>query len=167
VVRRLQPIYQVTGFFYNPNIFPEEEFRRRQDAVRRLSLLWHIPIEYGPYEYGRFREAVKGLENEPEGGKRCEVCFRLRLEECGKRAREIGCGAIATTLTIGPNKRADVINQIGRDVAAMAGIEFIERDWKKRDGFKHSVEISRELGLYRQVYCGCEFSIKEKAGRNQ
>ncbi len=157
----------MVGFFYNPNIFSEEEYRRRQEAVQRLGSLWQVPIEYGQYEYERFREAVKGLENEPEGGKRCEVCFRLRLERCAVWAKERGCRALASTLTVGPNKRADVINRIGREVAAGIGIEFIERDWKKRDGFKHSVEISRRLGLYRQHYCGCEFSLKEKAGRNR
>lgn len=157
----------MVGFFYNPNIFPEGEYRRRQEAVQQLGSLWQVPIEYGQYEYEQFIVAVKGLEEEPEGGRRCETCFRLRLEKCAVRAKEIGCRAFASTLTIGPNKRAVVINRIGREVAAGIGIEFIERDWKKQNGLKRSVEISRRLGLYRQHYCGCEFSLKEKAGRNR
>lgn len=167
MVRRLQERYRVTGFFYNPNIFPEDEFRRRQEAVERFAFLCQVSIEYGSYDHDRFRKLVKGLEAEPEGRKRCEICFRLRLERCAERARELGCRMMVSTLTNGPNKRAEVVNRIGREVGAAFGVEFLEMDWKKQDGFKHSVELSRKFGLYRQRYCGCEFSLKENAGRKR
>lgn len=126
--------------------------------MEKFAFLCQIPIEYGSYDHDRFLKMVKGLEGEPEGGKRCEICFRLRLEKCANRAKELGYRMIATTLTIGPNKRAEVVNRIGREVGAVVGVNFLEADWKKQDGFKHSVELSRKLGLYRQRYCGCEFS---------
>ncbi|MGQ9677702.1 MAG: epoxyqueuosine reductase QueH [bacterium] len=167
VVPRLQELYQVMGFFYNPNIFPDDEFRRRKEAAGKLAFLWRFPVEYGVYDHTRFREMVRGLEDEPEGGRRCEICFRLRLEKCAERAQELGCRVMASTLTIGPKKRADVINRIGREVARSFGVEFLEADWKKRDGFKQSVELSRKMELYRQCYCGCEFSQKGRAGRGR
>ena len=94
----------------------------------------------------------------PEGGSRCLACYRLRLEEAARRAAGNGCTHLATTLTIAPMKKAAVINPIGREVAARHGLVFVEEDWKKRDGFKHSIELSNDLGLYRQDYCGCEVS---------
>lgn len=135
--------------------------------MERFAFLCQVSIEYGSYDHDRFRKMVKGREEEPEGGKRCEICFRLRLEKCAARARELGHRMIATTLTIGPNKRAEVVNRIGREVGAAIGVDFLEVDWKKQDGFKHSVELSRKWGLYRQRYCGCEFSQKGKAGRKR
>ncbi len=160
VINRLKGDYEITGFFYNPNIFPEEEHQRRLEAVQKLSQNWKINILIPEYEHGLFLSEVKGLENEPEGGRRCDVCFRLRLNKSALKAKELGFGVLASTLTIGPNKKAEVINRIGREVCAPLGIDFLEADWKKNDGFRQSVELSRELGLYRQHYCGCEFSTK-------
>ncbi|MEO0079228.1 MAG: epoxyqueuosine reductase QueH [candidate division WOR-3 bacterium] len=160
VVRRLITDYEVVGFYYNPNIFPEEEFDRRQKEVERTSAHWQVRLVTGEYEHERFLQAVRGMESEPEGGRRCEVCYRLRLERAAQKALESGCAVMASTLTIGPNKKATIINPIGREVCARHGIEFLEEDWKKRDGFRHSVELSRKLGLYRQNYCGCEFSMR-------
>ncbi len=162
VVRRLRDNYDITGFFYNPNIFPEDEYQRRREAVERLAEGWGITVDFGEYEYERFRERVRGLEAEPEGGRRCAVCYRLRLERGAARAKAIGAGFLATTLTVGPNKKAAVINQIGEEVCTALGVKFVSGDWKRQDGFKQSVEISRSLGLYRQHYCGCEFSRQEK-----
>ena len=160
VLKRLDEDYAVTGFFYNPNISPEDEYFRRLVEFEKLCALWHVQHDVGQYEHDRFLEAVRGLEKEPEGGKRCEQCFRLRLEVTARTAHEAGCGVVASTLTIGQNKRAAVINRIGREACAPFGIRFLEQDWKKKDGYKHSVEVSRDLGLYRQDYCGCEFSLK-------
>lgn len=160
VVRRLQEVYEIRGFFYNPNIFPEEEYERRREAVAQLAAAWKIPVEWGEYEHGYFLESVRGLEGQPEGGARCAVCFALRLERAAERGRQLGIPLLASTLTIGRNKPAAVINRLGREVGARHGLEFLEEDWKKRDGFKQSVELSRALGIYRQRYCGCEFSIR-------
>jgi predicted adenine nucleotide alpha hydrolase (AANH) superfamily ATPase len=159
VIRRLKADYEVVGFYYNPGIHPEEEYHKRLLEVQRLSALWRALVDTGEYEHGRFLDVVKGLEGEPEGGKRCAVCYRLRLDEAAQRAAHNGCTHLATTLTIAPMKKAAVVNPIGLDVAARHGLVFVAEDWKKRDGFKRSVEISKDLGLYRQQYCGCEFSL--------
>ncbi|MEO0085807.1 MAG: epoxyqueuosine reductase QueH [candidate division WOR-3 bacterium] len=164
VVRRLLAEYQVFGFFYNPNIHPETEYLRRLAEVQRLSALWRVLVDVGPYNHDRFLEAVRGLENEPEGGRRCESCYRLRLEAAAAAAESNGCRVVASTLTIGPQKHARTINAIGREVCAGHGVEFLEADWKKQDGFRHSVELSRALELYRQSYCGCEFSRRPGRG---
>lgn len=161
VVRRLQDDYEVVGFFYNPNIEPEDEYLRRLASVQHLSAAWHVLVDVGLYEPERFLAVARGFEDEPEGGTRCERCFRLRLEETARRAAANGCTVVASTLTIGRNKRADVINRIGRAACAPLGLEFLERDWKKQDGFNRSVAYSRELGLYRQDYCGCRFSKRD------
>ena len=158
VIRRLKDDYEVVGFFYNPNIHPEEEYSRRLMEVQRISALWRVLVDVGPYDHERFLAVAHGLEGEPEGGRRCVACYRLRLEAAAHRAAENGCTHLATTLTIAPMKRAAVINPIGREAAGRCGLDFLEEDWKKRDGFKRSVELARDLGLYRQHYCGCEFS---------
>ena len=158
VIRRLKDDYEVVGFFYNPNIYPEEEYNKRLMEVQRISALWRVLVDVGGDNHERFLAVARGLETEPEGGRRCLVCYRLRLEEAALRAAENGCTHLATTLTIAPMKKAAVINAIGREAAARHGLVFVEEDWKKRDGFKRSIELSRDLGLYRQNYCGCEFS---------
>jgi len=167
VVCRLQDEYELVGFFYNPNIHPEEEYLRRLTAAQRFGALWHVPMDTGEYEPGRFLDVARGLEHEPEGGRRCEACFRLRLEESARRARANGCSVVATTLTIGPTKRADAVNRVGEEVCRDFGVRFLPADWKKRDGFRRSVEYSKELGLYRQEYCGCRFSMPgNRAGQS-
>lgn len=158
VVRRLLPDYQLVGFFYNPNVEPEEEYLRRLAEVQRLSALWRVLVDVGPYDHDRFLAAARGLEDEPEGGRRCEACYRLRLSAAAAAAADNGCATVASTLTIGPQKHAATINAIGREVCAGHGLVFLEADWKKQDGFRRSVELARELAMYRQSYCGCEFS---------
>jgi predicted adenine nucleotide alpha hydrolase (AANH) superfamily ATPase len=163
VLKRLREEYEVVGFFYNPNIHPEDEYQKRLMEVQRLSALWRVLVDTGEYDRDRFREAARGMEEEPEGGKRCEACYRLRLEETARQAKENGCTVVASTLTIGPHKKATIINAIGKEVCARHGVTFLEADWKKQDGFKHSIELSKDLGLYRQNYCGCEWSIRPHA----
>jgi len=162
VIRRLAEQHEVVGYYYNPNICPEEEHDKRLMEVQRLSALWRVLVDAGPCDHERFRECVRGLENEPEGGARCERCYRLRLEQAAVAARANGCTHLATTLTIAPMKRASVINPIGMAAAERHGLHFVAEDWKTKDGFRRSVELARELGLYRQHYCGCEFSYREK-----
>ncbi len=161
MISRLANEYQITGFFYNPNIFPEAEYNKRLTDLNKLADLWQLVLEVGKYEHERFLTLINGWESEPEGGMRCEVCYGLRLNESAIKAREGNHNFLATTLTVGPKKNALVINKIGAEVAAKYGVQFIAHDWKKQNGFKHSVTLSRELGLYRQRYCGCEFSCSQ------
>ena len=161
VVERLRDEYEITGFFFNPNIHPEEEYVRRLEAAREVAMRLGIDLIEGECDPSTFREAVRGLEHEPENGARCSVCYRLRLRETARVAEEQGFGMIASTLTTGPMKKAAVIDPIGKEEAEHAGIIFLGGDWKKKNGFGRSCELSKEYGIYRQHYCGCAFSIRE------
>jgi hypothetical protein len=158
-LRRLSEEYAVTGCFVNPNIAPEEEFLRRAVAAEKLAVAWHVPLEVVPWDHAPFLRAAAGFEDEPEGGERCRRCYRLRLAAAADRAVAYGCSHLASTLTVGPRKPAAVVNPVGIEVARARGLEFVAGDWKKLDGFRRSVEQAQELGLYRQHYCGCEFSL--------
>jgi len=155
---RLEEGHEVTCFFYNPNIDDEQEYERRLQAMERLSEIWQIRLLPSPYEVERWKGCIEGLEGEPEGGKRCLVCYRLRMEETARKAREEGYEGFATTLTISPHKNADRINTIGRALEERHGVKYLASDFKKKGGFKESVEWSKRLGLYRQRFCGCSFS---------
>ncbi len=159
VIKRLRSEYELTGFFYNPNIFPGEEYQKRLLGVEILMQNWQFGLIIGNYDHQRFLAAAKDPGDEPEGGRRCEICYRLRLSETVVKAKELGYQVVASTLTVGPNKKAVVINRLGSELALRFGIEFLSADWKKQEGFKESVVLSRSLGLYRQHYCGCEFSL--------
>lgn len=169
VLKSLLESHEVVGYFYNPNIFPYKEWLLRYEAflkvVEKNFLKDYFPKnilseeEYNK-EHEKFLKAVAGFEAEPEGGARCAICFRLRLEETAKFAKELGENIFATTLTVGKNKKAEVINPIGKECAKKYGLEFYEADFKKHNGFLESVRLSKEIGLYRQHYCGCEFSLK-------
>ncbi|MEW6202018.1 MAG: epoxyqueuosine reductase QueH [bacterium] len=154
----LREKYDVVVFFYNPNIFPEEEYELRRDELKKFCKNIDVPFIEGKYDIEIWNEIVQGLENEPEGGKRCEMCFKMRLECAAQQALETGCKIFAATLTVSPHKNAAVINQIGEEAGEKFGITFLEADFKKKDGFKKSVELSRQFGFYRQNYCGCAFS---------
>lgn len=161
VVERLSAEYDLAVYFYDPNIHPEEEYRLRCDEMQKLADRLGIPFFEGEYDADRWFGMVKGLEHEPEGGARCAVCFRMRLERAARFAAEKGYRIFTTVLTVSPHKDADLINRLGREAAASHGVEFIEGNFKKKDGFKRSVELSREYGLYRQDYCGCLYSHRE------
>lgn len=162
VVEKLRDRYHVTGFFYNPNIHPRDEYERRMATAERYAANIGLELLEGEYDVERWMEATKGFEGEPEGGARCSLCYRLRLEETAKRARDEEFKYFATTLTISPRKKASIINPIGREIAEKYRLFFHEEDFKKKDGFKHSVEMSRVHELYRQDYCGCIYSRKER-----
>lgn len=158
VVERLTAEYDLVVYFYDPNIHPEEEYRLRCDEMRHLAARLGIPFFEGKYDAARWFDMVRGLENEPEGGARCAVCFRIRMERTARFAAEHGYPVFTTVLTVSPHKDADLINRLGREAAAGHGVAFLEGNFKKKDGFKRSVELSREYGLYRQDYCGCLYS---------
>jgi predicted adenine nucleotide alpha hydrolase (AANH) superfamily ATPase len=155
--RLMQEGHQVQGFFYNPNIYPEEEYRLRLENAKKAALELGFPLAEGPYLPQEWNSAVVSLENEPEGGKRCPVCFRLRMEKTYLFMLESGCEAFTTTLTVGTNKPGTLIGQIGREIG---GGKFLERDFKKKEGFKRAVELAKKWGLYRQHYCGCVYSLR-------
>jgi len=156
--------YEITAFFYNPNIYPRREYELRLDQARRLCLSVGMELAIGPYEPDRFDAAVAGLEDEPEGGRRCRRCFELRLTETARYARLHGFEVFAATLTVSPHKSAKLINELGAAAAGKEGLEFLAEDFKKRDGFRRSVELSREHDLYRQNYCGCRHSMRRSIG---
>ncbi len=167
VIERLLSDYSITVFFYNPNITEADEYELRLDAQRSVIdrfngggrfIIDRIGLVEGAYRPDIFLHSVRGLEDEPEGGARCSVCFRLRLEETARRAKLGGYDFFATTLTVSPHKNYPLISQIGREIADSYGIGFLDMDFKKKAGFQRSIELSKEFGLYRQNYCGCRFS---------
>ncbi len=167
--------YEVVGYFYNLNIWPYEEWVKRFETFKKFCEENGAVKDYFPkkflteeeylIEHKKYSEAVRGLEKEPEGGARCPVCFRLRLNEAARFAKEIGADIFATTLTIGRNKRPEIINPIGISAGEKYGIKFFEANFKKQDGALKGKKIADEHGLYRQHYCGCEWSLPlEKGG---
>ncbi len=162
VLEYLSQYFEITVFYYNPNIFPEEEYVTRAEEQRRLiealPAKHPIRLKVGPYEPERFYSMAKGLEKEPEGGERCFGCYRLRLEEAAKLAVEGGYDCFTTTLTISPLKNAARLNEIGEELAELYHVNHLPSDFKKKNGYRRSVELSSEYGLYRQNYCGCVFS---------
>ncbi|RMG57129.1 MAG: hypothetical protein D6713_10235 [Deltaproteobacteria bacterium] len=152
---------EVVGFFYNPNIHPEAEYLKRLEETRKLSRIYGFPLVEGAYDVARWMDAVKGLEEEPERGKRCRVCIELRMEKAMETAKKLGADAVTTVLTVSPKKLPTMVNEAGRRLAEEKGIIFIELDLKKKDGFKKSVELTKKLGIYRQNYCGCVYSFRE------
>ncbi len=165
VLEYLADYFEITDFFYNPNITSEEEYRHRADELQRLiermPLTHPVTFVEGPYDKAVFLEAVKGLENEPEGGERCFACYELRLREAAKLAAAGGYDYFTTTLSISPLKNAEKINEIGERLAAEYGVKHLPSDFKKRGGYQRSIELSREYELYRQNYCGCVFSRRK------
>jgi hypothetical protein len=163
--------YDIVGYFYNPNIWPYEEWLKRFDAFAKFAAAANSPLkdffpknpmtaeEYAA-EHQKYLEIVRELEKEPEGGARCSVCFKFRLDETARFAKEIGADIFATTLTIGRNKRPETINPLGLASAEKYGVKFLEANFKKQDGFLKGKKIADEHGLYRQHYCGCEFSVR-------
>ena len=162
VLEYLTQYFDLTLLWYNPNIYPQEEFERRFQTLVKLvedmGLADRVTILAEPRRERDYYERVKGLEDEPEGGKRCDVCFRLRLQEAARQAKEGSFDYFTTTLSISPLKDADKLNQIGEEVAAAYGVPHLPSNFKKKNGYKRSIELSKEYDLYRQNYCGCVFS---------
>ena len=159
VIERLAPHFDLTVYYFNPNIQPEEEYRRRLATQRQLvEALGGAVLVEGEYDPDVFLAAVKGLEAVPEGGKRCTACFRLRLAATARRAAEGGFDFFCTTLSVSPHKDAARLNAISEEMAAAYGVRALPADFKKREGYKRSLELSKEFDLYRQDYCGCLFS---------
>lgn len=146
------------GFFYNPNIFPEDEYKRRLNELIKFFDLKNYLLIKEKDSSEVWLSAVKGFESEKEGGKRCEICFKLRLEKAAVFAKQNNYDGFSTVLTISPHKNSNLINKIGKELSEKHDIFFLEENFKKNDGFKKSLKLSKEYNLYRQSYCGCIFS---------
>lgn len=156
----LKSRFDTTLFYSNSNIFPEEEFNARQQEVERVAQELGLPYVLEPYQHKEWLEKVKGLEAEPEKGKRCYVCYLERLSRTASYAQAHGFEYFATTLTVSPHKIARWVFEAGQQLAREKGLHFLEEDFKKQDGFKKACAVSREFNIRRQDYCGCEFSRK-------
>lgn len=171
VLEYLSRYFSITLFFYNPNIFPEEEYGKRVEELRRMlqemKLVHPVTLMEGTYRPQDFFDMAKGLEQVPEGGERCFRCYRLRMEEAARLAREGGYDYFTTTLSISPLKNAGKINEIGEELAKLYQVPHLPSDFKKKNGYKRSVELSAEYGLYRQNYCGCIYSKKQAQNREK
>ena len=154
VLERLSEKLDVTLYYYNPNTMPREEYDRRLGEFEKLRRFPFTLLE-GSWDNGLYLERVRGLEGVPEGGSRCAACIRLRLEETGRLAREMGFDCFGSTLTVGPRKSPEMVNGLGEEIAAACGVPWFYADFKKQGGFQRSVELCRELDIYRQDYCGC------------
>ena len=153
----------LTVFFFNPNIYPEEEYLKRKAEVVKVCNEWGVEMVDFDYDQGIWNSVVAGLENEPEGGQRCLQCFKMRLEKTAQYAKENTFDIFCTTLTSGRNKKAEVINPIGKMLGKKYGVEFFEADWKKEGRQEKGRVLVAERGIYRQDYCGCVFSLKKKS----
>ncbi len=166
VLEYLSKNFDILLYYYNPNIQPYEEYRKRADEQREFLKIFpfgqNVKFIEGEYDEKKFQEAVRGLEGEREGGKRCFQCYELRLREAAQKAAEWGCDYFTTVLSISPHKNAQKINEIGERISKDVGIRFLYADFKKRDGYKRSIELSKKYHLYRQDYCGCIYSKTAK-----
>lgn len=172
VIERLAEKYRITVFFYNPNITNEGEYHKRFETEKQFITAFNgnhpelepvtlIEGEYDPEEFLRF---VRGYENEPENGARCAKCFEFRMDRTACKALELGYDLFTTTLSVSPHKKTQTINEKGYALSKKYNIGFLDESFKKKDGFKRSVDLSAEYGLYRQNYCGCRFSERPGAG---
>ena len=166
VLEYLSDYFEITVFYYNPNIFPENEYTKRileqQMLIGELECKYPVSFLAGSYDREKFVEMAKGLEHLKEGGERCFKCYELRLLEAARIASEAEFDYFTTTLSISPMKNADKLNEIGNLVGKKYGVAYLQSDFKKKNGYKRSIELSNEYGLYRQDYCGCEFSYRDR-----
>ncbi|MBM2837429.1 MAG: hypothetical protein HW415_54 [Deltaproteobacteria bacterium] len=158
VLELLREVFDLTLYFYDPNIHPREEYEMRRDEMKGYAEKSSAAFVEGPYDVERWFELTKGHEADKEGSERCFLCYKVRLRESARFASENGFEYFGTVLSISPHKRADKINEIGLSLAEEYGISYLEADFKKKEGFKRSIVLSREHGLYRQDYCGCVYS---------
>lgn len=164
VLEYLSDCFDITVFYYNPNIYPESEYTKRileqQTLIGEMDTKYPVSFIAGHYDRERFYEMAAGMEHLKEGGERCLKCYELRLREAAELAAKGGFEYFTTTLSISPLKNADRLNEIGLRLETEFGVRYLQSDFKKKNGYKRSIELSKKFGLYRQDYCGCEFSFK-------
>lgn len=165
VLEYLSKYFKITILYYNPNISPKEEYDKRLDEQKRLigELKTINPVTLIECDYDNevYERTIKGLEDEPERGSRCTKCFRLRLEYTVKKAKELGFDYFGTTLSVSPYKNSNLLNEIGKELSDKYNIPYLYSDFKKKEGYKRSIELSRIYNLYRQDYCGCKYSKRK------
>lgn len=166
VMKVLTDFFDLSLFYYNPNIHPQAEYEKRLQTQRELCekmpFTGKLTFLSSPYDPERFFAQTKGLEEEKEGGSRCEVCFRLRLEETAKEAKRQGADFFTTTLSVSPHKNAPLLNAIGEELAKKYQVNYLVADFKKKEGYKQSVQLAKTYDLYRQDYCGCIYSLRQR-----
>ena len=170
VLEQLCQYFEITVLYYNPNTWPAEEYYRRGEELKKFVAAAHplgVTVVEDHYDPQEFYSAVTGLENEPERGSRCTICYRLRMRRAAQYASENGFDWFTTTLSISPHKDAKRINAIGQELEAEFGVKHLPSDFKKHNGYLRSLQLSEEYGLYRQDYCGCEFSAKARGIEKQ
>ena len=167
----LSRYFDITVYYFNPNISPKQEFDKRFEEQKRLISQMpfknRVTLVEGDYNYDDFLEIAKGLENVPEGGERCFRCYKMRLESTARLAKEQGFDYFCTTLSISPLKNSQKINELGFEIEEKYGVKWLSSDFKKREGYKRSIQLSREYSLYRQNFCGCVFSKNQQGESNE
>lgn len=167
----LSRYFDITVYYFNPNISPKQEFDKRFEEQKRLISQMpfknRVTLVEGDYNYDDFLEIAKGLENVPEGGERCFRCYKMRLENTARLAKEQGFDYFCTTLSISPLKNSQKINELGFEIEEKYGVKWLPSDFKKREGYKRSIQLSREYSLYRQNFCGCVFSKNQQGESNE
>ena len=167
VLEYLTQYFDVTLLWYNPNLYPEEEYEKRYrtqlQLIERMGLADRVSVLAEPWQHETYATAARGLESEPEGGARCEVCFRLRLQEAAKLAKLYGFDYFCTTLTLSRYKNAQLINRLGEEIGSTVGVAWLPSDFKKQGREMRSSQLARQYELYQQNYCGCEFSLRDRA----
>jgi len=165
VIELLKPEYDITLFFYNPNIEPEDEYIKRKNELNNLLQIVNssketpqIGLLENEYDNSAFTAAVLSYQNQPEGGERCTECYKIRLYETAKRAKAEEYDIFTSTLSVSPHKNAKLLNEFGQNAANEYVIDYLEADFKKKDGYLHSIKLTKKYNLYRQTYCGCSFS---------
>lgn len=157
VIERIKKFFDITFYYYNPNIYPKEEFDTRQKEFKKLG----VKVVSEEYNHNEFLNIAKGLEGEPEGGTRCRVCIAQRLNKSFEYAKQNNYDIVTTTLSISPHKDAEYINKLGESLQEKFNIKYLHADFKKENGYLRSIELCKELGIYRQDYCGCEFTKQQ------
>ena len=161
VLELLNKYFDVDVFYYNPNIYPKEEYiKRKKEQEKILDLAFHNKLIVGDYDFLNFEKVVSGFEDSKEGGMRCYKCIYMRMEKTCLYAKENNYDYFTTTLSVSPHKNSKMINEIGNELASKYSVRFLFSDFKKRDGYKKSIELSKKYNLYRQDYCGCKYSKK-------
>ena len=160
VMGLLKEDYDACGYFYNPNIHPQKEYELRLEETRKVAQALNFKLIEEDYDDDHWFEITEKYKDEPEKGKRCDICYAMRLKKTAQKASELGFDSFTTVMSLSPWKKADVLNHMGKMFAHKYKINFLEANFKRKDGFRKSVELSKQHGLYRQNYCGCKYSIR-------
>lgn len=160
VMGLLKGDYDACGYFYNPNIHPREEYELRLEETRKVAEVLNFELIEDAYDDEQWFKITEKYKEEPEKGKRCDICYAMRLKKTAQKASTLGFDSFTTVMSLSPWKKADVLNQMGKMFAHKYKIDFLEANFKKKDGFRKSVELSKQHELYRQDYCGCKYSIR-------